>query len=45
MSYREIATEMNRSVTVVQYHMNKATESLKKTLKDFLPLLIYLIYH
>ena len=44
-SYREIASEMNMSVKGVEYHMNKATESLKKTLKDFLPLLIYLIYH
>ena len=44
-SYREIASEMNMSVKGVEYHMNKATESLKKTLKAFLPLLIYLIYH
>ena len=44
-SYREIASEMNMSVKGVEYHMNKATESLKKTLKIFLPLLIYLIYH
>ena len=44
-SYREIASEMNMSVKGVEYHMNKATESLKKTLKDFLPLLIYPIYH
>ena len=28
-SYREIASEMNMSVKV-EYHMNKATESLKK---------------
>lgn len=28
-SYREIASEMNMSVKGVEYHMNKATESLK----------------
>lgn len=44
-SYREIASEMNISVKGVEYHMGKATESLKKSLKDFLPLLVYLIYH
>ena len=31
------------SVKGVEYHMSKATESLKKALKDFLPLLILLI--
>lgn len=41
-SYREIASEMNMSVKGVEYHMSKATESLKKALKDFLPLLILL---
>ncbi|WP_368114564.1 RNA polymerase sigma-70 factor [Bacteroides sp. RTP21281st1_E4_RTP21281_210402] len=44
-SYREISSEMGISVKGVEYHMSKATESLRKTLKDFLPLLIYLIYH
>lgn len=42
-SYREIALEMGMTVKGVEYHMNKATESLKKSLKDFLPLLLYLI--
>lgn len=44
-SFREIAEEMNMSVKGVEYHMAKATESLKVTLKDFLPILIYLLYH
>ncbi|WP_455973090.1 RNA polymerase sigma-70 factor [Bacteroides congonensis] len=44
-SYREISSEMGISVKGVEYHMSKATESLRKTLKDFLPLLIYLVYH
>ena len=44
-SYREISLEMGISAKGVEYHVGKATESLRKTLKDFLPLLIYLIYH
>ena len=32
-SYREIASEMNMSVKGVEYHMNKATESLKKNIE------------
>ena len=43
-SFREIASEMNMSVKGVEYHMTKATESLKITLKDFLPILLLLLY-
>ena len=43
-SYREIAAEMNMTVKGVEYHMTKATESLKITLKDFLPILLFLLY-
>lgn len=42
-SFREIALQMDMSVKGVEYHMNKATESLKISLKDFLPILIWLL--
>lgn len=42
-SYQEIALQMEMSVRGVEYHMAKATELLKKILKDFLPLLIWLL--
>lgn len=44
-SYREIASEMNMSVKGVEYHMAKATDLLRKKLKDFLPVLFYFLYH
>lgn len=37
-SYRQIAVFMNMSVKGVEYHMSKATEHLRASLKDFLPL-------
>lgn len=43
-SYREIASIMNLSVKGVEYHMAKAVETLKKLLKNYLPLLVYLLY-
>ncbi|GAE21608.1 RNA polymerase ECF-type sigma factor [Bacteroides pyogenes JCM 10003] len=46
-SHREIAAEMNMSVKGVEYHISKATSALKHALKDFLPILLWLlkIYH
>ncbi|MCI6213766.1 RNA polymerase sigma-70 factor [Bacteroides heparinolyticus] len=44
-SYREIALEMNMSVRGVEYHINKATRSLKKYLRNYLPLLLYLLHY
>jgi RNA polymerase sigma-70 factor (ECF subfamily) len=43
MSHKEIALEMDMSVNGVEYHIKKATESLKKSLKDLQPLLIWLL--
>ncbi|NCC10670.1 MAG: RNA polymerase sigma-70 factor [Bacteroidia bacterium] len=44
-SYREIAAELDISVKGVEYHMGKATTLLKKSLKDFLPALLFLLYY
>lgn len=44
-SYREIASAMNISVKGVEYHMAKATGLLRKKLKDFLPVLLCILYH
>lgn len=44
-SYREIASEMNMSVKGIEYHMAKAADLLRKDLKEFLPILIYLLYY
>lgn len=43
-SYREIAAELNISVKGVEYHLSKATTLLKKSLKDFLPALLFLLH-
>lgn len=45
LSNKEIATVVGMSTKGVEYHMNKATDQLKKSLKDFLPILIFLLYH
>lgn len=42
-SHREIAAEMNMSVKGVEYHISKATSVLKHALKDFLPILLFLL--
>lgn len=42
-SHREIAAEMNMSVKGVEYHISKATSALKHALKDFLPILLWLL--
>lgn len=42
-SYRDIADELGMTVKGVEYHMAKATTSLRKSLKDFLPALIFLL--
>lgn len=39
-SYKEIASAMNLSVKSVEFHMSKVLGVLRKTLKDYLPLLI-----
>lgn len=44
-SFLEIALEMNMSVKGVEYHMAKATVFLKKELKDFIPILTFLLLH
>ena len=44
-SYREIAEELEMSVKGVEYHMGKATTLLKKSLKDFLPALLFLLHY
>lgn len=42
-TYREVAEEMNLSVKGVEYHLNKAAESLRKSLKDLQPILLWLL--
>ncbi|MDY5239723.1 RNA polymerase sigma-70 factor [Bacteroides helcogenes] len=43
MSFKEIAVQTGMSVRGVEYHLDIATASLKKSLKDYLPLLVYLL--
>lgn len=43
LSYAEIAAQMNISVKTVENHMVKALRTLRVKLKDFLPLLIWLL--
>jgi RNA polymerase sigma-70 factor (ECF subfamily) len=40
---KDVALEMNMSVNGVEYHLKKAAESLKKSLKDLQPFLVWLI--
>lgn len=43
MSFKEIAAQTSMSVRGVEYHLDIAIASLKKSLKDYLPLLAYLL--
>lgn len=45
LSNKEVASAMNMSTKGIEYHMAKATNQLKKSLKDFLPILIFLLHH
>ena len=40
-SNKNIAEELNISVKGVEYHISKALRSLKISLKDYLPLLLF----
>ena len=44
-SNKNIAEELNISVKGVEYHISKALRSLKISLKDYLPLLLFFIEH
>ncbi len=44
MKYREIAEQLNISVKTVENQMGKALKFLREELKDYLPILIFLIY-
>jgi RNA polymerase sigma-70 factor, ECF subfamily len=43
LTYAEIAAQMNISVKTVENHMVKALKVLRKKLKDYLPLLIWIL--
>lgn len=43
LSYKEIAVELGVSVKTVEFHISKALELLRKSLRDFLSLMPYLI--
>jgi len=44
LKYREIAEELNISIKTVENQMGKALQFLREELKDYLPILIFLIY-
>jgi RNA polymerase sigma-70 factor, ECF subfamily len=44
LKYREIAEELNISVKTVENQMGKALQFLREELKEYLPILIFLIY-
>lgn len=43
LSVKEIADKMNLSVKGVDYHISKALKKLRISLRDYLPLLLYLV--
>ncbi|MES2448761.1 MAG: RNA polymerase sigma-70 factor [Bacteroidota bacterium] len=44
LSYKEIAAELNVSVKTVEFHISRALEHLRLSLKDFITLLPFLAY-
>lgn len=44
LSYKEIANELNISVKTVEFHISRALEHLRLSLKDFITLLPFLAY-
>ncbi len=44
LKYREIAEELNISIKTVENQMGKALQFLREELKDYLPLLLFLLY-
>jgi len=44
LSYAEIAEQLNISVKTVENHMVKALKTLREKLKDYLPVLIWLLF-
>jgi RNA polymerase sigma-70 factor (ECF subfamily) len=42
-SHQEIADEMDMSTKGVEYHLSKATDFLRKQLKDYYPLLLFFL--
>ena len=43
MKYREIAEELNISTNTVENHISIALKKLRVELKDYLPLLLFLV--
>lgn len=41
-SYKEIATHFNLTIKGVEFHLSKALKALRESLRDYLPLFIYL---
>lgn len=44
MKYQEIADELNISVKTVENHMGKALKLMRELLKDYLPVILILLY-
>ncbi|MFA6872333.1 MAG: RNA polymerase sigma-70 factor [Bacteroidaceae bacterium] len=44
-SYKEIAAELGLTTKGVEFHITKALKTLRITLKDYLPVFIYLFYN
>ena len=42
-SYKDIAEELGLSVKGVEYHINKVTKTLRENLKDYAPIILFLI--
>jgi RNA polymerase sigma-70 factor (ECF subfamily) len=44
LTYAEIAQQLNISVKTIENHMGKALKIMREKLKDYLPLLIWLLF-
>ena len=45
LKYQEIASQMGLSLKTIESHMGKALKRLRLSLSEFLPLIIYLLWH
>lgn len=45
MSYKEIAEKLNITPKGVEFHIGKALKELRISLKDYLPVFLYLFFH
>ncbi|HHT30417.1 MAG TPA: RNA polymerase sigma-70 factor, partial [Petrimonas mucosa] len=44
LSYRDIASQMDLSIKAIEFHISKALSQLRFSLRDFIYLLLFLLY-